>query len=291
MAAAELSIHLDLDGAWEPSDLPMRTLDFRDWGPRLRYFAAAAAMERLDHQLPRHMPPFLLYGSGDFHHLAALWLRRALTAAESGGDVTVVSFDNHPDWDRRPPRWSCGGWVNRVLELAGVNKVHVWGCGNFELKYPSRLFANHAALDSGRLVVHPWAERHGPDVQSRFRCMNRQNWKEQFRAYAAGLGNANVYVTVDLDCLEHGSAMTNWESGLFTPEDLAWAIEELRSAANIIAGDVCGAYSPLVCAGVFRRLASWWDHPKLVDPTLAEARRINGAAIGAFWPALAQAGQ
>ena len=46
-----------------------------------------------------------------------------------------------------------------ALELANVKQADVWGCGNFELAMPARLFANHRALRANRLRVHPWAER------------------------------------------------------------------------------------------------------------------------------------
>ena len=69
---------------------------------------------------------FLAYGSGDFHHLSALLVRRIPTP------LTLVSFDNHPDWDIRPPRWCCGSWINRALDWCAREEAAVWGCGNFE---------------------------------------------------------------------------------------------------------------------------------------------------------------
>ncbi|MGI8890383.1 MAG: hypothetical protein ACR2G0_06315, partial [Chthoniobacterales bacterium] len=114
-------LHLNLDDAWRFEDLP--TLDLRDWGPRLRFSAPSREMEEFDRRIGPELAPFLIYGSGDFHHLTALWLRRHSSL------TTVVSFDNHPDWDVRPPRWCCGSGVNRALELPAVEKVGVWGCG------------------------------------------------------------------------------------------------------------------------------------------------------------------
>jgi hypothetical protein len=72
------SIHLDLDGAWDAAGLKIRTLDLRDFGPRLRYFASAGELDSLSRQLPRELPPFVLYGSGDFHYLSGLWVSRAV---------------------------------------------------------------------------------------------------------------------------------------------------------------------------------------------------------------------
>ena len=208
-------------------------------------------------------------------------------AASIASAVTVISFDNHPDWDRRPPRWGCGAWINRAIELEGVRQAQVWGCGNFELAWPHRLFANGHALREGQLVVHAWRERQSAEVQNHFDCMSRQDWRDEFEAFAESLANANVYITVDLDCLSREEAVTNWENGLFTAADIAWAIGRLRDKAKIIGGDMCGAWSPIVCRGAFRQFAAWWDHPKVEKVSLNEARRVNLAAFKTIWPALA----
>jgi len=271
--------HLDLDGAW-PHRILEPLLDLRHWGPRLRYSATPALLDSFFDAVQPSLPAFTLFGSGDFHHLSALWLRNLSLP------VCLVSFDNHPDWDIRPPRWGCGGWINRALELAAVRQAHVWGCGNFELVLPSLIFANRRAVKLNRLQIHPWSERQPESVQKRFDCMNRENWRARFELFAATLTNTNVYITVDIDCLTRQDAASNWEHGLFTAGDIDWAIRVLRSRANVLAGDMCGAYSPLKVTGPFRRFATWWDHPKLQPVSIAEARQINLAAFKTIWPAL-----
>src|SRR5437016_445728 len=94
-------LHLNLDHAWDGlSFLPTRPAT--DWGSRLRYIARRADIESFASDIAGSLPPFVLLGSGDYHHLTAVFLRRVT------GPVTVISFDNHPDWDIRPPRWTCG---------------------------------------------------------------------------------------------------------------------------------------------------------------------------------------
>ncbi|MEY2531000.1 MAG: hypothetical protein QOI96_1085, partial [Verrucomicrobiota bacterium] len=101
---------LNLDAPWfDPPNLPV--LDARGWGPELRFSAPAPAVEKFFREYGSQVGSFVLYGSGDFHYLTALWLRSLRQP------VVVVSFDNHPDWDIRPPKWGAGGWVNRALEL------------------------------------------------------------------------------------------------------------------------------------------------------------------------------
>jgi arginase family enzyme len=279
-------LHLNLDDAWTDAgqdELPLsslRGLDLRNWAAKLRYHGTRAEVESFYREVEKELTPFVLYGSGDYHYLAGVLLRRV------SQPVTVISCDNHPDWDIRPPHWACGGWVNRALEMPNVRRVAVWGCGNFELAFPSRLFANQKALRAGRLEIHAWAERQQPSVQRRFNCMTRENWRDRFDQFARLLAGQQVYVTVDLDCLRKEEAVTNWENGLFTADDIAWALRELRSRADVVAGDLCGAYSPPTYARWFQRFAGNWDHPKLPPIDLAEARRINLQALKTIWPAL-----
>jgi hypothetical protein len=283
-------INLNLDNAWQTSAesllvegksaITIPTVNLPAWGPKLRFHGKRREVDSFYSEVEARLTPFVLYGSGDFHHLAGVLLRRIKLP------VTVISFDNHPDWDVRPPYWACGGWVNRALELPQVKRVSVWGCGNFELTFPSRMYANHKALKSGRLEIHAWAERQSPGVQKRFNCMSRENWRERFEPFAESVAGQDVYVTVDLDCLREGEAITNWENGLFTADDVAWAIGRLRERARIAGGDLCGAWSHPTYARVLQRLGAQLDHPRLPAVDRAEARRVNDNALGTIWPVL-----
>ena len=279
---SELALHLNLDDAWSAADLPLPTVDAREWGPRLRFSTSSQEIENFYATFASRVSPFVVYGSGDFHHLTALWLRRIAHL------TTVISFDNHPDWDIKPPKWSCGGWVNRALELPNVERVSVWGCGNFECWWPRQIFGNRRAERAGRLEVHPWADDRSEKDRERRGAMIPLDWQRRFLAFIKALGDAPVYVTIDLDCLRAEEAVTNWESGRFTLADLEWALTELRNATTIVAGDLCGAFSPPIYARRRQRFAAEWDHPKFIRPALAEIRRINAAAFSRLWPLLAE---
>jgi arginase family enzyme len=274
-------LHLNLDDAW--SDLPgeLPTIDARDWGPRLRFSAPSRSIEQFFHEIGPRLAPFLVYGSGDFHHLSALWIRRF------SAPFVLVSFDNHPDWDVRPPRWACGGWINRALELRQIQKVSIWGCGNFECWWPRQFFGNRRAERAGELEVHPWADRRSAADQNRRGAILRSNWQAKFLQLVRALGAANLYVTIDLDCLRAEDAVTNWESGRFTVDDVVWALNQLRNSnARIVGGDICGAFSPPKYARAKQRFAANLDHPKLPAVDLEAARKINRRAFEALWPAL-----
>ncbi|HEY2140016.1 MAG TPA: hypothetical protein VGH00_08045 [Chthoniobacterales bacterium] len=275
------AIHLNLDNAWLGGALPVDTVDATSWGPRLRFSAPARLIEEFYREHERRAASFVVYGSGDFHHLTALWARRLVDPC------VLVSFDNHPDWDLRPPRWACGGWVNRALELSNIRKVSVWGCGNFECWWPRQFFGNRRAERAGRLDVHPWADDRPRSDQARRGAILRSNWRDHFGDFAGELSGSNVYVTIDLDCLRADEAVTNWESGRFTAADISWALTQLRAAnVRIAAGDICGAFSPPIYARAKQRFAAGIDHPKLPPANLKMAQEINLRAFHTIWPTL-----
>jgi hypothetical protein len=276
------ALHLNLDDAWpnESGDIPV--VEARGWGLGLRFSAPPRLVEQFYRENKRNLgATFLLYGSGDFHYLTALRLRSVTEP------IVLVSFDNHPDWDVRPPKWACGGWINRALELPNVLCASVWGCGNFECWWPHQIFGNRRAERAGILDVHPWADDRPMKDRQRKGAIFRDNWREHFEGFSKSLAGKNIYVTIDLDCLRVEEAVTNWESGRFALADLEWALRKLRVASRIVAGDLCGAYSPPHYARWKQRFAAEFDRPKLVQPNLESARQINLAALERLWPLLA----
>jgi len=279
---SDRALLLNLDDAWPNESIELPVADVRSWGPQLRFSAPPRVVEQFCRERASDLvAPFLLYGSGDFHYLTAL---RLCFVAEP---LLLVAFDNHPDWDVRPPKWACGGWVNRALELPNVMLTSVWGCGNFECWWPHQIFGNRSAERAGILEVHPWADERPVKDRKRKGAILREDWRERFEEFAKRLGGKDVYVTIDLDCLRSEQATTNWESGRFTVADLEWALGKMREFAPIIGGDICGAYSPPKYARRKQRFAAEFDRPKIAPPNLEKARETNSAALAKLWPLLA----
>jgi len=276
--------HLNLDDAWRNEPFALPVVDAREWGPRLRFSAPPRLIERFYREHETNLAvPFLLYGSGDFHYLTALRLRRV------PGSAVLVSFDNHPDWDVRPPKWGCGGWINRALELPRIEHVAVWGCGNFECWWPHQIFGNRRAERAGILDVHPWADDHPAKDRERRGAILRDNWHDHFEQLLETTGGKDVYITIDLDCLNACEAVTNWEAGRFTIADLEWAVGKLRESSQVIGGDICGAYSPPNYARFKQRFAAEFDHPKIQLPARDRIHQINLASLERLWPLLSGA--
>ncbi len=282
MSGAVEAIHLDLDGAWPGDALGLPMIGASAWGPTLRFSAPERLIEEFYSAYQNRLGRFTLFGSGDFHHLTALWLRRIEEP------FVLISFDNHPDWDIRPPRWCCGNWLNRALELKSLQKISVWGCGNFECWWPGQIFGNRAAERRGLLEVHPWADDRSAREQSRRGAIRRDNWRAQFEEFVTGVGALPAYVTIDMDCLRPEAAATNWENGRFEASDVVWALQTLRSRVRLVGGDICGAYSEPIYSRWTQRFAANFDHPKLPASDPAEATARNLTALQQLWPALTQ---
>lgn len=275
--------HLNLDDAWPDEPFGLPAVDARAWGPRLRFSAPPGLIAEFYREHEENLAvPFLLYGSGDFHYLTALRLRSV------AGPAVLVSFDNHPDWDVRPPKWGCGGWINRALELPYIKHVAVWGCGNFECWWPHQIFGNRRAERAGVLDVHPWADDRPVKDRQRKGAILAENWRERFEQFSRSLADQKLHITIDLDCLRIEEAITNWESGRFSVVDLQWALGTLRESCRIIGGDICGAYSPPKYARRKQRFAAEFDHPKITLPDEDKIRAINLATLEKLWPLLAQ---
>jgi hypothetical protein len=278
------ALHLNLDDAWQGEPLGLPVVDARSWGPRLRFSAPPRLVaEFYREQETTLASPFLLFGSGDFHYLTALRLRRI------AGPFVLVSFDNHPDWDVRPPKWGCGGWVNRALELSNVRRVSVWGCGNFECWWPHQIFGNRRAERKGLLEVHPWADGRSAKDRRRRGAILRDNWRGNFEQFAKTISGENVYITIDIDCLQASEAVTNWEAGRFAIADLHCALGKVRESSRIIGGDICGAYSPPRYTRFKQRFAAEFDHPKIQLPPAGRIQQINLTAVEKLWPLLSGA--
>jgi hypothetical protein len=278
------ALHLNLDDAWRDEPLGLPAADGRAWGPQLRFSAPPRLIAEFYREHETNLASqFMLYGSGDFHHLTALRLRCVPER------VVLVSFDNHPDWDVRPPKWGCGGWVNRALELPHVRRVSVWGCGNFECWWPHQIFGNRRAERAGILDVHPWADDRPPKDRQRRGAILRDNWREHFEQFLKTVSAENVYVTIDLDCLRADETVTNWEAGRFAISDLEWALRKLRESSQLVGGDICGAYSAPVYARFKQRFAAEFDHPKIQLPPTDKIREINSGTLEKLWPLLVTA--
>ncbi len=254
-------------------------VDVREEAKGLRMITSRRKIDAFAENHAKDFRPFTLFGSGDFHHLSAVWTR------QFSEPFTLLSFDNHPDWDIRPPRWSCGAWINRALENPRVDSVGVWGCGNFECNFPWRFLGNRQAAKTHKLLVFPWRQKK-KWYPGYFNPLRVGNWKKIFVDWLDHHHDHKVYVTIDMDCLTHSEAITNWENGRFTVDNLLWALGALREKVGIIGGDICGSWSKPAYQTRFQKLAGWFDHPATHEPMRQDLLSANLVTLRRLWPAL-----
>ncbi|TAJ28405.1 arginase family protein [Bosea sp. (in: a-proteobacteria)] len=278
-------------------------IDAADLACRLRIVASRGALQSLASRLQpgagggREIT-VTFYGSGDFHHLTASLV------ATVDEDVTIIHFDNHPDWVRFPATVNCGAWVNRALELPQVRKVVTIGPCSDDLVRPELQFANLGAVRDGRIALFPW--RHAPSrVWGRYgstasyrqegrhlhwRNLADEDWDDFLGELIAAIPTRAVWLTIDKDVLGPQDACTNWDQGELPLGHLLSAVERLAQERSIAGIDVCGDWSEPLFADPFRAALAWFDHPKAVTPAPAALARngaVNAALIDCFERVLA----
>jgi hypothetical protein len=295
---------VDLDGAVTSQPLfagliaagEAECVDARDLAPRLRILASRKAFRQLGERLgagaASNDPDVLFFGSGDFHHLTALFLE---LHAEP---LAVIHFDNHPDWVRYPTI-NCGSWVNLALKFGHVTKVVTIGPCSSDLQFPELKFANLRALRDGRLDIYPWRSEPtalwGAPVSTpsattadgllTWRNLAAENWNDFLDELTGGLTARALWITIDKDVLLPAEAFTNWDQGEMAVDHIIAAVQRLAASFKIVGIDVCGDYSRPQLKDPVRAFLSWSDHPPLsprADGGIAVNDRTNARLVAAF---------
>ena len=274
-------------------------VDLSDIAPGLRVIATRRGIEqfvgRLDSSLGAigDKTEIVFYGSGDFHHLTAAMIARVREP------VTVIHFDNHPDWCSFPRTFNCGAWVCRALAMPHVQRVVTLGPCSEDLVRPELQTADLTAISQGRLEVYPW--RADPSrVWRKYRdtpCTRQANghlhwrnladepWSAFLDELVERLPKTPLWITIDKDVLGPKEATTNWDQGEMQLAHVIEAVERFARNRRVIGVDVCGEHSEPVFADPFRRALANFDNPPGPSPSPYELTRnavTNARLIGAF---------
>jgi hypothetical protein len=301
---------LDLDGSvrsdagqsdatrWQS----VRVLGLRDLAARLRLWSGGSAIaetRRRLHDAPVHPDPTVtLVGSGDFHHLTPLLLERAREP------ITLIHFDNHPDWVRLAPRWHCGSWVNQALRSDRVARIITIGPCSDDLVWPGLKGGNLPALASGRLRLFPWSHppsrvlRRVPDGPS-YRCASgqsvsgrRSRWSRQLVwtnlaemspeqaacTILSHIATEAIWFTIDKDVLPEEEVVSNWDQGRMPLRAVLDLIEAIGRRHSIVGADICGEYAAPQFKSALKRWEVRRDQPKRSPPdasALARNAEVN----------------
>jgi hypothetical protein len=242
--------------------------------------------------------PVTFFGSGDFHHVTGMLLPVILEHADA--PVTVIHFDNHPDWVSHDDGMHCGSWVNRALALPKVDRVITIGVCSKDLTLPECKGANLEALKEGKIILYPFA--HAPSRvlgsygtgasyqqqgrQLYWRTMEQMDPEEMLSELLAHIRTSRIYITVDKDVLVRADAVTNWDQGKMQLGGLIALISGLAAQRGIAGIDVTGDYSTPQYSGtpwirLKKRTEAAIDQPRgVVD--LQEAATCNAKTNSAL---------
>jgi len=254
-------------------------LDLTELGPKARQWAGGRVRLAIEERIkdsPANAVTFL--GSGDFHHITALLISRF---AEP---MSVIVFDFHPDWDTLSRSFACGSWVNQVLKRKNVSRVILLGASSGDLSAWSIQSANLAALKNDRLQIYPYAH---PPTQVFLRKIpqnvsvrtegglffSRIYWEQLknkpvparrgwVQNLLKSLPDKKAYISIDKDCLKNDYALTNWEEGMLSLDELLEILRLIKENMDIVGLDITGDYSAVRASGAFKKLVSYLDHPK-----------------------------
>ena len=261
-----------------------------DLGPALRLWSRPRALSHLTDRLRETLPigagPDLVFaGSGDFHHVSPLLIARAVEAS-GGKPLTVLHFDNHPDWVRFENGMHCGSWVARAARLSGVAKVITVGVCSGDIDRPEAKRADLSLVRDRRVELYPYA---APDGGPVFR-VGDQGWtsieaigEAAFAdLLASRVETESIYVTVDKDVLRSQDAVTNWDQGRLSLAGLSAMVRAVATKARIVGADVVGdwsppRYGPDLFSALLKRGEAFLDQPRR-GPSRDLAHSVNEAA-------------
>ncbi|MCO6515167.1 MAG: arginase family protein [Snodgrassella sp.] len=269
-------------------------IELGQWQEAIRFGCSQAKFKQLETELARQLPKYygtVLMGSGDYHHISLLLIKRLQQYFNATNPIQVVIFDNHPDNMRYLFGIHCGSWVSYVAQLPFVSHVHVLG-----------ITSNDIGL------AHCWENRLAPLFQGKltYWCMDVQvSWakkiglQQAFRAFASPeelvsafirvqqQTSGSVYVSIDKDVLGKDVVQTNWDQGRMQLEHLLTVIAALDQ--RIIGSDITGEVSQWQYTSLLKRLLSAMDKQEPIPAaTLAAWQQQHHAVNQQLLNALAQ---
>jgi arginase family enzyme len=249
-------------------------------------------------------PRLTFMGSGDFHHITAFLVAFALE--NQSAPITIIHFDNHPDWVKFENGMHCGSWINRALKHPKVDKMITLGVCSRDLERPEWEGADLTLLSQGQLELYPYdhapsrvkrdygsgasfAQKDGALHWKTIRSLGEQNFYDYL---LSRIKTKSVYLTIDKDVLAREDAITNWDQGCMRMPYLLSLVKQIGKLHAVIGADVTGDYStPRYSGDLWTRLCKhaeiFIDQPR-GKPDQAQAANINGAANRAFLGALSE---
>ncbi len=275
---------LNLDGSIVKQQLLVskynpEIIDLRDLGPLARLWMNEKVRDRIKERIQgSSRGSVTFYGSGDFHHISSILIN------QFQDPISVIVFDFHPDWDTLPPRIGCGSWVNQILKKENVKKCALIGVSSDDISSWWVQSGNLDSLENNRVEIYPYAHKPSKAFFKRipqnisFDFRNRllfneiywnelknKNQEDFFLSLLKRLPTKQVYISIDKDCLKKDNALTNWEEGYLSLEELLAMLKLIKDNLDIVGVDITGDYSKVSIKGKIKGMFSRLDHPRRLD--------------------------
>ena len=163
-----------------------------------------------------HMPAVTLLGSGNYHYIAYLLLKRI------SYPFTLILLDHHSDMQEGlfHNMLSCGNWLKRGLKKnIYLKQVIIFGLGEQQL--PPLDFVTDKEI---------------------YVFTKHQLQKMEWKGKLLKLVKYPVYISIDKDVFDYNVAYTNWDQGTMTEDFIDDFFEAIDRKVTLIGGDICGEY-------------------------------------------------
>lgn len=210
---------LNFDGIYELQDFYRKTkhkwVNLKDLSGTY-CFCETTTLQQLNLRLNPTLPQLIYIGSGNYHYVTYLALRRI------NQPFTLILFDHHSDLLPTPDSniISCGSWLYWALtKLPQLKKAIIIGMNDrYMPKLPLKI------LHKVRWVTHQQIKN---DDQWSYRWMNE-------------IHTPFVYISIDKDVLSEQDVLTNWDHGDMRIDQLMQLLETIVSRYRVVGIDVCG---------------------------------------------------
>lgn len=206
-------------------------------------------------------------GSGDYHHLSYLLLKRLPVDRP----VQLIICDNHPDNMIYPFGIHCGSWVYHASRLPQVSRIHVLGICSPDIGL-GHAWENHLRPLLAK-KLHYWSI--GVDTRwlnwlGAKACNHRFDDADSLlSAFLRYMSEEPVYLSLDKDVLSKRVVQTNWDQGCFEVRHLEMLIQ---ACANRLVGmDITGDVSSCEYDSRFKRWLSAGDGQRTIPAGEAAA--------------------
>ena len=251
-------------------------IDLKDLAPKVRLWMNKKTKEDIEKRIQGSSKDSITFlGSGDFHHMSSILINR------SHKPISVIIFDFHPDWDTLPPHLACGSWVNQILKNKNVQKCILIGVSSDDISSGYVQSGNLGSLKDNRVEIYPYAHKPSKAFFKRipqnlsfelkkhllfneiyWNELKNKNLKEFVLSLLKRIPTKEVYISIDKDCLKRNYALTNWEEGCLSLDELQLMLKLIKENLDIVGVDITGDYSKIHIKNKFKRILSYFDHPR-----------------------------